>query len=367
MTHSALFSASYLDARARFKEALGPAGFTHESHVVEGLYRENSPLRAPGGDTLTIDVGIRRGTSNKNALVISSGLHGIEGFFGSAVQLGLLTDARWCEAARTHTIVFVHALNPYGFAWKRRANEDNVDLNRSFFSAGEPRPETIEDFHAFVDVLCPKSPPPRVDLSPLIAVWHIARQGFAKLKRTIPVGQYDYPCCIFYGGSGPSETQNILESHAGRWVGDAGEVQLIDLHTGLGPWGTYKILLGEDKDRHELDVTRNRFGSDHVEDPAVDQEAGKVFYPARGTFLPWFKTLFPGRTCHAAMAEFGTYANLRVLQSLRAEHRAHFYGDCKGKHAWTKTELLEMFAPASPVWRDRVITGSKDIFHRAVG
>ena len=29
-------------------------------------------------------------------------------------------------------IVLVHALNPFGFAWRRRWNENNVDLNRNF-------------------------------------------------------------------------------------------------------------------------------------------------------------------------------------------------------------------------------------------
>jgi len=345
---------------------LGPAGFTHESHAIKGQGQQDNLLRAPGGETLTIDVGIRRGTSNEHALVISSGLHGIEGFFGSAVQLSLLTDAQWLEAAANHTIIFIHALNPYGFAWKRRWNEENVDLNRSFFRTGEPRPKTIEDFHTFVDLLCPKSPPPRIDLSPTIAAWHLAKHGFAKLKRTIPVGQYDYPCCIFYGGSGPSETQAILDRNAERWVGDAAQIQLIDLHTGLGPWATYKILLGEDKDRDELEFTGARFGVDNVEDPTDDDGGGKVFYPARGTFLPWFKTLFPDRTCRAAMAEFGTYSNIRVLQSLRSEHRAHHYGDPDGKHAWTKTGLLEMFAPASPAWRERVIAEAKVIFQQAI-
>ena len=28
--------------------------------------------------------------------------------------------------------VLLHALNPFGFAWRRRVNEDNVDLNRNF-------------------------------------------------------------------------------------------------------------------------------------------------------------------------------------------------------------------------------------------
>jgi hypothetical protein len=29
-------------------------------------------------------------------------------------------------------VVFVHALNPYGMAWLRRVNENNIDLNRNF-------------------------------------------------------------------------------------------------------------------------------------------------------------------------------------------------------------------------------------------
>jgi len=34
--------------------------------------------------------------------------------------------------AQGQAAVLVHAINPYGFAWTRRVNEDNVDLNRNF-------------------------------------------------------------------------------------------------------------------------------------------------------------------------------------------------------------------------------------------
>jgi hypothetical protein len=42
-----------------------------------------------------------------------------------------------CMETGLPTIVFVHALNPYGMANNRRFNEDNVDLNRNFLSLDE--------------------------------------------------------------------------------------------------------------------------------------------------------------------------------------------------------------------------------------
>ncbi len=70
------------------------------------------------------------------ALVISSGLYGVEGLFGSAVQLALLE--RYLPDYRLPpdlAIVIIHILNPFGCAWYRRWNEDNIDLNRNFLLA----------------------------------------------------------------------------------------------------------------------------------------------------------------------------------------------------------------------------------------
>ena len=36
--------------------------------------------------------------------------------------------------------LLVHAINPYGFAWTRRVNEDNADLNRNFRDFAMPAP-----------------------------------------------------------------------------------------------------------------------------------------------------------------------------------------------------------------------------------
>ncbi len=63
---------------------------------------------------------------------------GAEGYAGSAIQIAILSDicASYNAEEMRHrhpTLVFVHALNPYGFANNRRVNEDNIDLNRYLF------------------------------------------------------------------------------------------------------------------------------------------------------------------------------------------------------------------------------------------
>ena len=109
---------------------------------------------------LTTDVSIIHGNKNKFILHIS-GTHGPEGFAGSAVQSAMLeyfyeskaySNIEYCAVADADnstlldenclntnlpTIVFIHALNPYGMANNRRFNEDNVDLNRNFLTSEE--------------------------------------------------------------------------------------------------------------------------------------------------------------------------------------------------------------------------------------
>ena len=72
-------------------------------------------------------------TTRQRPSSISSGIHGVEGFFGSAVQLAFLDSLppNWQPPPGTKFIL-LHALNPFGFAWRRRFNEENVDLNRNF-------------------------------------------------------------------------------------------------------------------------------------------------------------------------------------------------------------------------------------------
>ena len=65
---------------------------------------------------------------------MSSACHGVEGYCGSGIQISLLHDAAWHEAVRASgvAVLYIHALNPYGFSWWRRTTQENVDLNRNW-------------------------------------------------------------------------------------------------------------------------------------------------------------------------------------------------------------------------------------------
>src|SRR5215510_13293421 len=93
---------------------------------------ETLPLDAkgPAGESLGIDIAWIGSRQPKNVLVHSSGLHGVEGFAGSAIHLQFLNALP--TLAPDTAILLVHILNPFGMAWLRRVNENNVDLNRNF-------------------------------------------------------------------------------------------------------------------------------------------------------------------------------------------------------------------------------------------
>src|SRR5260221_497823 len=76
------FPADYATARLRFRAAAKRLGWTLEVHPIPGS--------GPDGEDLTIDAAISPHAEAGKVLVVSSGLHGAEGPFGSAVQLAAM-------------------------------------------------------------------------------------------------------------------------------------------------------------------------------------------------------------------------------------------------------------------------------------
>jgi hypothetical protein len=352
----ACFSPDYATARDRFRALAGARGLALESHPIDAT--------GPGGEPLAIDVARAGAEPPESVLVVSSGLHGVEGFFGSAVQLALLEEAEGVAALPPGVgLVLVHLLDPYGVAWIRRANEENVDLNRNFLDPGEVYRGSPARYAAFDRLLNPARPPHDLDPFWLQAMLAILCYGMADLKQAVAGGQYDFPRGLFFGGHGPAQTYRILAEHLPRWIGDAASVLHLDFHTGLGRWGTYQLLLDAGLGPARFEWLRARFG-DRVQhsDPA-----GSIAYQARGGLGTWCRAAFPDRAYELLCAEFGTYPPLRVLAALRAENQAHFWGrpdDLATRRA--KLRFRETFVPASPRWRARVVTQGLELIRRGI-
>ena len=107
-------------------------------------------------------------------LIISSACHGVEGFCGSGVQNALLADPAWHAAAERAgvAVLYIHALNPYGFSWLRRTTHENVDLNRNFqdFSKPLPHNEAYDRLaHLLVPAIWPPTPEVKAGLAEFVA------------------------------------------------------------------------------------------------------------------------------------------------------------------------------------------------------
>ena len=354
-THS--FSPDYFSARSRFRDRADACGCQLEAHPIDAT--------GPNREILSLDVARLGAAHPKRAIVVSSGLHGVEGFFGSAVQVELLQHHLpvWMPLPADMAIVLLHAVNPYGFAWRRRCNEDNVDLNRNFLVPGEAYTGSPPHYGELDSFFNPPSPPSAID--PFFAkTFALAlRHGIATLKDTLPVGQYDYPKGLFYGGDRPSPTQRIIAANLPRWIGGAESIIHIDLHTGLGKKGTYKLFLGESSKPARVEWLTSKFGADVVKVSQSDKTA----YRPRGSWGHWCGHTFSQCCYDFLLAEFGTYPVLAVVKALRAENRAHWWGE-PGQPAYerAKQQLVEAFAPADGIWRERVVAAGVKLVRQAL-
>jgi hypothetical protein len=136
----------------------------------------------------------------------------------------------------------------------------------------------------------------------------------------------------------------------------------VDLHSGLGKYADYRLLLIDKKDSEPERWACNRFGAGVVE--AADDETA---YDARGLMLKDLRDRLSGIRYHGFTAEFGTYSGLRVLGALRAENRAHFF-DHPGtaSYRWAKRQIMEAFCPAAARWREEVVRSGVEIIDRAL-
>ncbi len=348
------FSPDYATAQARFREGVRELQWQLETHGVG--------VSGPDGQELTIDVGYCQGCDVDKALVVSSGVHGVEGFFGSAVQVALMQ--RWAATPpKGVRCVLMHGLNPYGFAWLRRGDQNNVDLNRNFLLP-EERYEGSPDGYAGLDgLLNPQSPPSKWEPFIAKALWAIARNGMQRMRSTVAAGQYDFPKGLFYGGAEPSRTNQLLSEQLVRWLQGSRSVAHLDFHTGLGKSGTCKLLINYPLSELQRTWLTDWFGADSFE----SADCSSIAYDARGEFGRWCVSRKMADNYLFACAEYGTAEPVKMLAGLRAENRAyHWAAASSASTASAKEQLKELFCPASQQWRTQVLQHSLDLVDRAI-
>jgi hypothetical protein len=350
-----LFAADYLEAREKFLKAATARGCRLTAHL-------NPYVKGPKGEELFVDVATTGPSNATSALLLISGTHGVEGYAGSACQIGWLKSERNDAFPRELKIVMIHALNPYGFAWNRRVTEDNVDLNRSFVDHGAcPGNEGYEELKRAIV-------PPNLNAETLkeadavLRAYAKAHSAFA-LQEAISKGQYKHPDGMYYGGAREQWSAGLFRHIVRRELSDCRTVGIVDFHTGLGPYGYGELICEDPVDSPAYRRARNWWGDTVRSTQAGDSVSAHV----NGSIDSAVPALLPRSDVTMTTLEFGTYSTLEVFQALRADNWLHVNGNPRGPEAAAiKTDIRCAFYPDRDDWKEMVWQRAEAVLAQAV-
>ena len=309
------FSDTYAEAREKFLASAEWAEGEIESYP--------HPLKGPDGGDLAMDIAWFGPRDAKGLLIISSGTHGVEGYCGSGIQVGLLRNNIVDELPENVALLMVHAHNPHGFAWQRRVTEDNVDLNRNFRDYDDiPKNEAYAGVH---EMLIPADwdGPAREAADKAIAAYK-EEYGAPTFQSAVGQGQHDFADGLFFGGNKPTWSRTNMEAMAHKYCGQAKDVAMLDLHTGLGPRGYGEMLFVEKDIPAEWQRAQAWYGADEVRNPALGTS---VSTPVTGTIDGAYRPAIGDANYTGCAIEYGTLPQGNVMNALRGDHWLYAHGE----------------------------------------
>jgi hypothetical protein len=367
------YSRTYNEARLRFLKQVGKSGLPFEHHALSIGYQG-----------LFVDVALLRRRSDA-LLMHVSGTHGTEGFVGSAIQTALLSHANESDGLpfksvngdAAPSLMFVHALNPFGMATYRRWNEDGADLNRNALLTKAQWDEVLtrdeSDYEGISQVVNPAEPPTLLSLltrAPIMA-WRFLT-AFVETKRALVGATYRQPGGIFFGGERLSTSHQVLTEFlvASGLTETVKHLTLIDVHSGLGPMGDDTLMFSVDAER-ACKLFSGAHGCEHVGSGNFSADAPSAGYERTvGTvtepkgYVSLFKHAQPENTLSFAQ-EFGTVPPLHVMLALIRENQAFRFGDDATRRQFAQ-QIYDTFVPLTRATRANTVKRGVTLVQQAL-
>ncbi|MEI6141316.1 MAG: M14 family metallopeptidase [Mariniphaga sp.] len=315
---------------------------------------------------LTIDVCYVPATGKKTKLLIlSSGIHGIEGFVGSAVQQMVMEEFIMRETLSGTGVLFIHAMNPYGFKYSRRVTENNIDLNRNSDIDSSLFSNENKGYDELYGMLNPSDKANtgslRNQFFMLLAIQKMVSKSMGALRQAILQGQYEHPEGLYFGGKKFEPQIQSIAPFLVKYGRNYEKVLEIDLHTGYGELGTLHIFPNPVKDPKVKSAIKQVF-----EGYKVDWADTDGFYTITGSFSDYIGKLFAGKLCLPTSFEYGTLnsqttmGSIHSLHNMILENEGFHYGYLTDQSKEQVQEnFREMYYPSSLSWRSKVINDSR--------
>lgn len=337
-------------ARACRRQGLKPSFFT-------------APQTGPEGEALNIGVCRVGAADADNCLLLISGTHGIEGYAGAAIQVAWLKQFDRAILPPRTGIVVVHALNPWGMAWNRRENEDNVDVFRNLLYCDHP--SEADPLYDVADDLLDLQHWNSRDWDD----WQrradrlIALHGRDRLLSAIRRGQHHRPRSMTYHGNGPSWSKLRLDEIVDTYLRGARRIAVIDIHTGFGDYGEGIVMSYDPPGSDSHDRVAGWFDGNIYTpgaDPDIPEHSGRRPYE-------WIRSRTASASVTAEILEFGTFDPAEIGEIFNANHHYHVYGDPLSADGlkWGRRYRRYCY-PEEEAWKDRVLHRGLEVVDRTL-
>jgi hypothetical protein len=358
------FHESYEECRQAFRD---------EARKISDQFEqaEHFSIRVPSkiDKDLTIDLLYLPPLNDTDKLlVLSSGVHGTEGYSGSAVQHMFLKELFTPEHLSDMGILLIHGVNPYGFKYGRRATENNVDLNRG----SDVDPSLFEKensgYALLNDMINPNGKASANSISSqffyLTAISKILKASMSVTRQAIVQGQYEYPEGLFFGGRDFEPQIDSLRLILPDFFSSYETILEIDLHAAFGSRNTLHLFPNTIDDPVIRRKTETVFEGQQIEWGDSDD-----FYTISGGFADAFLNKINPEAQYLYMVfEWGTYnteqtfGSIKSLQLMINENQGFNNGYKNDKQEEKiRKAVRELDYPSSEAWRSNTMETGREM------
>jgi len=306
----------------------------------------------------TVDKKGEEDKTKRKRVVLQTGVHGIEGYVGATLVdyfiKKILKNLIFQDNLKFDLFIILNS-NPFGVSFKRRVNENNVDLNRNFLLSEEDfnsfennkQDQNYKRIDRIVNLDINKSFKSQnlILLSASIAfkiIGFVMKKGASSFKNSLLSGQSYNTKGLYYRGSGYQvETKVLLDIFKKILNNDS---ILIDLHTGYGPGYQMSIVNSAFEPRTHEQIKLD------FEYPLIVKSSSKDFYNISGDMIDYLYKNYieKSRLKYATTFEFGTFgdsliASLKSVIAVALENQNYF---CKKNSKNIDKKIQELFRKA---------------------
>ena len=311
-------------------------------------------------------------TSFERLFILISGIHGVEGYAGSAIQQMFLREIVKEIHLEDTGFLIIHGVNPFGLKNNRRVTENNVDLDRNCSTEDGLYLSENQGYNDLNSFLNPKH---KVSLTgfgnfffQLTAGEKVLRYSMDGVRQAVLQGQYRYEKGIYYGGAEREPSVNLVTPLIQQAAENYKMVFSIDLHTGYGENGTLHLFPKPLEDEEKKAQIENIFSG-----LRIYWDHGHDSYRVTGDLASYLEQILPEKHCLTMTFEFGTLdthtfmGSIKALHLMMLENQGIHYGyKTRKDELQVKSEFLESYYPLSEAWRSKVIEDSRQVLSQAL-